>query len=182
MGQPRPFVADFPRYFPIMVFPPYRHVPGKTPHPRTHPQGHGYGLAEGYHGPPLTEENWPRHPAYLRGADLFNFAFWWEAHEEWEGPWRLAGKGTMCRLYLQGLVQTAAALIKWHQGNSRGTEKLWGQGRKKLERVSQRQAVYMGLEVGEFAQQVDRFFAQHPRLSPAAYEQPERAPLIRLCL
>ena len=37
MGAPIPT-----RYAPTPPYPSYRHTPGRTPHPRKHPDGHGY--------------------------------------------------------------------------------------------------------------------------------------------
>ena len=122
-------------------------MPGETPHPRTHPRGHAYGTEAGYDGLPLLPDNWHCNQAYLFGVDLYNYAYWWEAHEQWEGLWRLAGSQSVCGLYLRGLIQISAALIKWHQGNQRGTVGLFGRGRDRLEQVltGGKREVYMGL-------------------------------------
>ena len=168
--QPAPFDISVGRYAPGLTFPPYRHVPGHTPHPRTDPAGHSHGLPEPA-SEELRQDNWHAHPAYLFGADLFNHAYWWEAHEQWEVLWHLAGRQTSSGLYLQGLIQTAAALIKWHQGNRRGRGTLWGRGRGKLARVGAVQRVYMGLDLEDFIERLDGFFAScdsaadgHPRI------------------
>jgi hypothetical protein len=44
MVQPRPFDPACQRWVPELNFPPYRHLPGETPHPHTHLDGHGYGF------------------------------------------------------------------------------------------------------------------------------------------
>lgn len=49
-------------------------------------------------------------------VDLFNHAYYWEAHEAWERLWLLASKGSSSRLVLQGLIQFAAAMLKAGQG------------------------------------------------------------------
>ena len=136
------------RYCPQIPFPPYRHIPGATFHPRTHPSGHSYGAAE-RDSLPLTEENWCANEAYLFGVDLFNYAYWWEAHEAWESLWNLAEHQALSRIYLQGLIQTTAALVKWREGNERGVVKLWRQAREKLVRVGGESPVYMGLDIAE---------------------------------
>ena len=153
MGQPDP-----PRYLLDLPFPPYRHLPGRTPHPRRHPDGHSYN-AEEYAGPPLTEGDWRTNEAYLYGVDLFNYGYWWEAHEAWEGLWKLAAKESLCRVYLQGLIQTAAALIKWRECDERGVAKLWNKARKKLERVGGEAPVYMGLDLMGFVDAAQRALA-----------------------
>lgn len=177
---PRPFDPACPRYLPDLTFPPYRHVPGQTPHPRTHPQGHSFGRKEGREGPPLTTENWWHSQPYLWGVDLYNYAYWWEAHEQWEELWHRSEP--LCCLYLQGLVQTAAALIKWHQRNRRGAARLSQKGREKLERVAATHSVYLGLHLPAFLERLDLFFTAFPDPDQASpvYADSILAPLIRL--
>ena len=153
MGKSTP-----PRYLPAFSFPAYRHQPGVTPHPLRHPDGYSYN-AEEYAGPPLTEDNWRINEAYLYGVDLFNHGYWWEAHEAWEGLWQPVERESLCRVYLQGLIQTAAALIKWREGNERGVAKLWNKARKKLERVGGEGPVYMGLDLVNFVDAAQRTLA-----------------------
>ncbi|MCC7262214.1 MAG: DUF309 domain-containing protein [Candidatus Latescibacteria bacterium] len=162
-----------PRYLPDLEFPAYRHLPGQTPHPRTHPQGHRFALP----GPdlPLTPENWPTHRAYLAGVDLFNGAFWWEAHEAWEGPWRVSPSDS--RHQLQGLIQLAAALIKWHQGNQRGMEKLAHSSRALLEPLAAVHAHHLGLNLPDLLERSDAFFAAPPAPENTT---PDLLPLLRL--
>ncbi len=158
MGQSGLFDPTCPRYLPDLEFPPYRHLPGQTPHPRTHPLGHRFALPGT--SLPLTAENWPTHRAYLAGVDLYNHAFWWEAHEAWEGPWGTSAPG--CRHHLQGLVQLAAALIKWHQGNRRGMAKLAHSSRALLEAVAAEHPHHLGLDLPDLLARTDAFFAASP--------------------
>ncbi len=184
MAQPRPFDPTCQRRAPTRSFPPYRHLPGETPHPRTHLRGHAYGAEAGYDGLPLRPDNWHCNEAYLFGVDLYNYAYWWEAHEQWEGLWRLAGSQSVCGLYLRGLIQISAVLIKWHQGNQRGTAGLSGRGRDRLEQVltGGKREVYMGLDLRDFLRRVDGFLAHFPGpgAMDAVYEDPGLAPLIHL--
>ena len=182
MSQPHPFDPNYVRYAPEFSFPPYRHVPGETPHPHRDSQGHSYGLMPEHDGMPLTGDSWPRSRAYLIGADLFNHAYWWEAHEWWEALWRLEERGATVALYLQGLIQVAAGFIKWHQGNQRGVDLLHGHGRKKLEQVCRcwGEGAHMGLDLGVFLERLDRFTRTFPTSSPAAYADPAAAPLLLL--
>lgn len=92
MTEPQPADPHGPRYS-TRPFPPYRFVPGQTPHPRRHPHGHSYGQAEP--NPALfPAEEWQKSDAYLYGIDLYNFAYWWECHEVFEGLWHAAGRET----------------------------------------------------------------------------------------
>ena len=106
--------------------PPYRHVPGLTPHPATDPSGHAYGIAEPSPSVACRElpDAWNRCAEYLYGVDLFNRAYLWEAHESWEVVWIAAGKDSDPARFTQGLIQTAAALLRWHLGTPRGARNL----------------------------------------------------------
>lgn len=107
-------------------FPPYRHVPGLTPHPVTDPRGHSYGEREpevDLTGIALPAD-WRRCEPYLEGVDLFNAAYLWEAHEAWEAVWHAAGHATPVGRFLQGLIQTAAALLQHHRGTREGHRRL----------------------------------------------------------
>ena len=117
--QPEPFDANWHRYCPQKPFPPYRHIPGVTPHPIRDPRGHSYGVEEVHDAEPLPPEFWRQNEDYLYGVDLYNFAYWWEAHEAWEGLWHQA-EGTY-RLFLQGLIQVSAAFIKHPHANAATT-------------------------------------------------------------
>ena len=65
--------------------PVYRHVPGLTPHPVRHRDGHMYGQKMvPWSGGTVLPEGWSQCPPYLFGVDLFNRSYFWEAHESWE--------------------------------------------------------------------------------------------------
>ena len=138
-----------PRHLPGKPFPPYKYLPGRTPHPRKHPDGPSCVIEE-CAGPPLAEANWGINEVYLYGIDLYNHGYWWEAHEAWERLWALAAKESLEQVFLQGLIQTAAALLKARAGNARGAGKLWGKARPKLERVCAAAPSYMGLALADF--------------------------------
>ena len=65
-----------------------------------------------------------------RGVVLFNDRRFFEAHEVWEEAWRRTA-GDEAR-FLQGLIQVAAALVKWQRGQSRGMTDLFAKGCEKL--------------------------------------------------
>ncbi|MCB1155573.1 DUF309 domain-containing protein, partial [bacterium] len=119
--EPTPFDLTWPRYAPRRPFPSYRFIPGRAPHPITHPDGHSHGRPEPVFAP-LTERNWRESGEYLFGVDLYNFAYWWEAHEAWEGLWRVSAEPVAG--FLQGWIQCSGALIKAHMGDEGGTRRL----------------------------------------------------------
>lgn len=171
--QPAAFEPLPGRYLASRSTPPYRHVPGVTPHPRTSRDGHSYGAPEPRSGP-LIAGDWHGHPAYLFGVDLYNRAYWWEAHEWWEATWR-ASEDEEARHLLQGLIQLAAALLKWHAGNTRGRRGLWRRGRVNLLESAAAGEHLCGLDPHELATRTDTFFARYPIrpvAPPARYPAP----------
>jgi hypothetical protein len=103
-----------PRYLPDEPLPPTAFVPGRTPHPNQ--------AADARHElpPPLDPARWPDSRAYLRGIDLFNHGYYWEAHEAWEGLWHAAGRRGTTADFLKGLIQLAAAGVKVREGRADG--------------------------------------------------------------
>ena len=142
MIEPHPPDPALPRYS-TRPFPSYRFVPGKSPHPRRDPKGHSYGQTEPKL-PAFPPEEWERSDDYLYGIDLYNYAYWWECHEVFEGLWHAAGHNTEQRNFFQALIQLAAANLKRFLGNEQAAQKLARSGRTRLRKVP---PIYMGLDV-----------------------------------
>ena len=119
-----------PRYLPDRPLPPYAYVGRPLPHPVLDPRGHSHGAPHRI-PPPLDLDRWRECEDYLRGIDLFNHGFYWEAHDAWEGLWKAAGKRGPTAELLKGLILLAAAGFKALQGMSDGVRK---HGRKALQR------------------------------------------------
>jgi hypothetical protein len=117
--SPRCDATDRPRYLPQEPWPPYAHVPGRTPHPVSDPAGHQFGAARPRPAPP-DPRRWQECRAFLRGVDLFNHGFYWEAHEEWESLWHACGRAGPVADVLKGLIRLAAAGVKARTGTPRG--------------------------------------------------------------
>lgn len=99
-----------PRYLPDEPLPPAAYVPGRTPHPKPTPE----------RPPPVCSARWADSRAYLRGIDLFNHGYYWEAHEAWEGLWHAAGRRGSTADFLKGLIKLAAAGVKVREGRPDG--------------------------------------------------------------
>jgi hypothetical protein len=83
------------------------------------PAGHSFGRP--HVAPvPLDLERWADNRHYLRGFDLFNHGFYWEAHEAWEGLWHAAGRTGTTAVFLKGLIKLAAAGVKHLEGKPDG--------------------------------------------------------------
>ena len=164
----------------LRPFPAYRHVPGRTPHPRRHPEGHSHGLPEP-DGTFLSAKDWPRDEGYLFAVDLYNHGYWWECHEVFEALWRAAGPRSRAggparragrkdpdeASFFQGLLQVAAANLKRAMGRREGAASL---GRKGLARLERFEGVHRGLDVTAFARETRAWLAG----------ERERPPSIRL--
>jgi hypothetical protein len=107
------------RYLPDEPLPPYTHIPGQTPHPYSDPAGHSYGVAR-EQPPPIDPQRSSESLALLRGIDLFNAGFYWEAHEAWEGLWHAAGRCGVTAVCIKGLIQLAVAGVKHYEGIPEG--------------------------------------------------------------
>ncbi len=120
-----------PKRFSTISFPAYRYVPTQNPHPVIHPDGHSFGKEE-TEIERILPEHWQKNSLYLYGIDLFNYGYWWEAHEAWETIWLKTKKFDLEGQYLQGLIQMSAALLKLYQGNKKSFFKLYQEASKRL--------------------------------------------------
>jgi uncharacterized protein len=116
-----PFRSE--RLLPAAELPAYTYVPGtSSPHPLRDPRGHSYSR-KGRSATPLVPENWADNRTYLLALDYFNAGFYWEAHEEWERLWRLAGPDTAVGRFLRGLIKLAAAGVKVREYSIHGVRR-----------------------------------------------------------
>ena len=142
MTEPHPPDPTWPRYS-AKAFPSYRFLPGKNPHPGRDPRGHSYGQPE----PKLfalPPEEWERSEDYLYGVDLYNYAYWWESHEVFEGLWHVVGHNTEQGNFFQALIQLTAANLKYFLGNPGAAHNLLRSGIIRLKNVP---PSYMGIDV-----------------------------------
>lgn len=93
-------------------------------------------------------------PAYRAGIELFNGGHYWHAHEQWEACW-LAAEGEEARFY-KAIIQAAAALVKWQQGNRRGLALNWAKSRARLLALPDH---YAGLDLVALREALDRLVA-----------------------
>jgi uncharacterized protein len=121
LSEPAPIWSEQHRLCGERALPPYRFVSGLNPHPVRHPDGHSHGVSEDY--VLLHPGRWMDSMEYLYGIDLYHHAYFWEAHEEWEGLWKLAERGSQ-RLYLQALIKLSVAQLKLSWGSVEGGRKL----------------------------------------------------------
>ncbi len=150
-----------PRYS-NRALPHYRYVPGQSPHPLRHPEGHAFGSVE-FELDSFEPARWQSSVEYLYGVDLFNYAYWWEAHESFEVLWRAAGRRSGTGIFLQGLIQVAAGLLKEFMGVQHAALRLSTAGCAKIRSAN---GIFLGIEVERFAADVDAHFLRNSRASP----------------
>lgn len=139
--------AEIARYTQI-PFPAYRYIPFQgMPHPRNDPDGHSYNQEEDYLAD-FDSNDWATCTPYLYGFDLFNYGYWWEAHEAWEAVWLAAGRKTETGIFVQGLIQIAAGQLKRFMDEERGAELLTSDGATKLETFT---GIFMGIDAADLA-------------------------------
>jgi predicted metal-dependent hydrolase len=100
-------------------------------------------------------------PEYLEGIRLFNAGHYWHAHEEWERCW-LQSSGADA-LFYQAIIQAAAALVKWQQGNRRGLALNWAKSRARLDQLP---SSYQGLDLADLRAHMDDVAAGLSDLPP----------------
>lgn len=102
------------RLLPDEPLPAFTYVPGRTPRPPKDALRHP-SAGEVVVPPPFDPACWRESREFLRGVDLFNCGFYWEAHEEWERLWHAAGRSGPTADFLKGLIKLAAAGVKAYE-------------------------------------------------------------------
>jgi hypothetical protein len=88
-------------------------------------------------------------------VDLYNFAFWWECHEVFEGFWRAAPK-TEQGSFFQALIQVAASNLKICMGSPVSAGRL---SLAAFERFQPLSDIYMGIDVRRFERDMQAYIA-----------------------
>jgi len=94
------------------------------------------------------------HDLFERGLALFNAGEFFACHEVWEELWLWSAGAE--KLFYQGLIQAAVAILHAERGNLSGAASTWRKARAKLGALP---AVHMGIALGEFRDELAEFFA-----------------------
>ena len=110
----------------------------------------------------MLPAEWARSIDYLYGCDLYNHAYWWEAHEAWEGLWQLTDKTGIQGRFLQGLIQASACHLKRFVRHAKGVERLRRTSLGYLRVVVDKTtgATFMGLDLVAFVRDLEAYY--HP--------------------
>jgi hypothetical protein len=92
---------------------------------------------------------------FQRGLALFNRGEFFACHEVWEELW-LRSTGAE-KLFFQGLIQAAVAILHAERGNLRGATSTWRKARTKLDALP---ANHMGIALAEFRDALAEFFVK----------------------
>lgn len=97
---------------------------------------------------------------YEKGIDLFNQGRFFECHEAWEEVWK--GADGELKLFYQGLIQAAVAILHAQRGNLEGAQSVYEKASAKLDAIPQE---HMGLAIGELRDALAKFIetALHAR-------------------
>jgi predicted metal-dependent hydrolase len=155
-----------PRLAPDVTFPPYSYVTGRFPHPTRDPSGHSFGHAAPAPGP-VDPARWHESRAYLMGCDLFNYGYYWEAHEVWEGLWQATGRTGPTADFLKGLIKLAAAGVKCREGRADGVRRHTARAAELFQRVQDQAGTsrYLGIDL-PWLRSTSRQLARQPPAMP----------------
>lgn len=82
---------------------------------------------------------------FRHGIELFNAGRYWDSHEAWEAVWKATAGDE--RLFYQGLIQAAAAMVHRQKGNPHGIAVL---SRKALEKLERFGDSFRGVDLARF--------------------------------
>jgi uncharacterized protein len=89
---------------------------------------------------------------FQQGINLFNEGRFFECHEAWEQAWlRSIGEE---KLFYQGMIQAAVAILHAQRGNREGTRSLRA---KALDKLTPLPADYMGIALDELRRSLQEF-------------------------
>jgi hypothetical protein len=134
--------APRPRLLPDRPFPAYAYLPGRFPHPVRHPDGHSYKIEQ----PEVPVEEGLGSEAFLWGMDLFNYGYYWEAHEAWEALWQGAKADPRRRLLYKGLILLAASGVKIREGKDKAAKRHAARAAATLRQISEFSELTFGSE------------------------------------
>ena len=90
---------------------------------------------------------------FNQGLELFNEGQFFACHEVWEEAWKRSQGAE--KLFYQGLIQAAVAILHAQRGNLPGARSLWDKASAKLRPLP---AEHMGIALSELLQNLECFF------------------------
>jgi predicted metal-dependent hydrolase len=96
----------------------------------------------------------PARDLWTEGVELFNAGRFFDCHEVWEEVWKRASGAE--KVFYQGMIQLAAAVLHAERGNPRGARSTWDKARAKLDPLPPQ---HMGIALGELRDATAAFIA-----------------------
>jgi uncharacterized protein len=110
------------------------------------------------------------HPNFFeQGIDLFNEGRFFECHEAWEEIWKRSDGEV--KLFYQGLIQAAVAILHAQRGNLEGARSLYEKASAKLDPIPHE---HLGLAIGQLRLELSRFIDAATRAAGAPLPAPPR--------
>ena len=126
--------------------------------------------------PSLPPEAWRNNTAWLRGVDLYNARYFWEAHEIWEALWHAEGRRGDLAQMLKAFIQVAAAHLKCEEKRGRVAELLWKRALASLEEIATRHRPrFMGCDLESFVTSARSYFLEDSSAFPVLVLEGEPA-------
>jgi uncharacterized protein len=94
------------------------------------------------------------HRLWAEGIELFNAGRFFDCHEVWEEVWERASGAE--KLFYQGMIQTAVAILHAERGNPRGARSTWD---KALAKLGPLPPEHMGVALDELRAAMAAFIA-----------------------
>jgi predicted metal-dependent hydrolase len=91
---------------------------------------------------------------WAEGIELFNADRFFDCHEVWEEVWKRASGAE--KLFYQGMIQAAVAILHAERGNPRGARSTWDKARAKLDPLP---TEHRGIALGELRDSMAAFIA-----------------------
>ena len=129
-----------------------KYIPGKGIHPKKDPKSFRVFQIE-FSDAKFNPTQWENSDKYLYAIDLFNYGYWWEAHEILELLWIETGRSTDTAKFFQGLIQIAAALLR----NNHSSE-IPPILTKAFDNISKQTGVFMGIDIEVFINDIEMHF------------------------
>jgi hypothetical protein len=145
--------------FQNLPMPDVAHIPGINPRPNLT----FLESISAYAHPKTEEKNWKTNIPWLYGIQLFNGAYYWEAHEVWETVWMNAPPNSHEKQFVQGIIHLANGLLKIKMKRPKAATKLFVRARSDLDQANMRRKEhknlrYMGLSLAEIDRDIATAF------------------------
>jgi predicted metal-dependent hydrolase len=112
----------------------------------------------------------------LRGADLFNAGYYWEAHEVWEVLWHAHGRHGVMADVIKALIKLAAAAVKVRERQEHGVRTHAGRAADLLASAMARGETHtLGLDLAFLLEQ-----SRSAAANPPSDRGPAGAPVARV--